>query len=137
VSPLPRDAQAAGTMLLRTVVLGRVLDGIDRLDVVKIDVEGAEHRAITGATTLLRQKRPVVFSEFGPAGLRQVSGVEPDAYLRLLLEIGYELAVLHHDGSVERCGRRHDAVLDAHARAGVDHVDIVAFDPARHHDVVS
>jgi FkbM family methyltransferase len=141
VSPLPREAEAAETMLLRTVVravvLDRVLGGVDRVDVVKIDVEGAEHRALTGATTMLRDKRPVVFSEFGPVGLQEVSGVAPEDYLHLLLGVGYELAVLHRDGTVERCGREPGAVLDAHARVGLDHVDLVAFDPARHRDVVA
>jgi hypothetical protein len=107
------------------------------VDVVKIDVEGAEHRALTGATTMLREKRPDVFSEFAPVGLKEVSGVAPEEYLQLLLGIGYELAVLHRDGTVERCGREPRTVLDVHARVGLDHVDLVAFDPARHRDVVA
>jgi FkbM family methyltransferase len=141
ISTMPTDAGSANDLILRTivrsVVLDRVLGDLDRLDVVKIDVEGAEYRALKGATGLLQAKRPLVFSEFAPVRLRQVSGVEPEEYLQLLVGIGYDVGVLQCDGSVTQHGHSCRAILEAHARSKSDHIDIVAFDPNRHIHVLS
>jgi hypothetical protein len=83
---------------------------------------------------LLRVHRPIVFSEFGPAGLRERSGAPPEEYLKFLTDLGYELAVLRPDGDPVSCGGRHVAVMERVTEA---HVDIVAFDPVRHAHVVS
>ena len=141
VSPMPTDLEGARAMGLRTIVrsivLDRALGDLPRLDVLKIDVEGAEHRALSGARGLLETHRPLVFSEFGPKGLRDVSGVEPEDYLRFLVGMGYELAVLREDGAVVRCGTQCGAILDAQDRRGSDHIDMVAFDPTRHLDALA
>lgn len=49
--------------------------GIDRLDVLKIDVEGAEPSVLAGATTTIRRLRPVTIVECNVQALRRVSGV--------------------------------------------------------------
>jgi FkbM family methyltransferase len=139
VSPLPSagDATALSSRtVVRSVRLDRVFDDGTRLDVLKIDVEGAEFRALSGATAVLGTHRPLIVSEFSPSALRTVSGVDPAAYLRLLVDLGYELGILRPDGPAALHGRDGAAVLDAHARADVDHLDLVAFDPARHRSLV-
>ncbi len=140
ISPMPSDPGAEhliGTRtIVRSLVLDRQLRDLARLDVIKIDVEGAEYRALKGATDLLRAHRPLVFSEFAPEGLRQVSAVEPEEYLKLLVGLGYELGVLQPDGTVVTHEHRCAPVIEAHARSAAQHIDIVAFDPARHRDVV-
>lgn len=63
--------------LLRTEpVILRTLDGIlkeqgvDRVDVMKLDVEGAEMRVLEGAGTVLRDLRPTILFEVSDSGLR-------------------------------------------------------------------
>jgi FkbM family methyltransferase len=71
--------------LLRTEkVSARTLDsfvaehGVARLDVVKLDVEGAERRVLEGSRAVLRQMRPIILFEASDASLRaQASGL-PD-----------------------------------------------------------
>ncbi len=96
-----------------------------RVDVIKIDVEGAEHHALLGAAGLLRRCRPAIVSEFSPGQLRAVSGIDGPGYLRFLQGFGYRLGVIG-DGGAYSLGLTVDEVMAAYARAGVDHIDIVA-----------
>ena len=62
------------------------------VDVVKIDVQGAEESAIRGMSELLRQSPAVmVTAEFWPAGLRRF-GTDPRAFLNLCRSIGLSVA---------------------------------------------
>ena len=71
-----------------------------RVDFIKIDAEGAEHAALSGALDALDHNRPVIISEFSPTLLQRVSGVPGEAYLRLLTDLGYRMAALQPDGPV-------------------------------------
>lgn len=128
VSPLRPDL---AFLLDTTLVYGARLDDALRevasVDVIKIDVEGAEYRALRGARALLERSRPTIVSEFSPPALSAVSGVNGETYLQLLLlDEGYVLDVLAHDGPPIACGRDIGRVMRAFEQAGVDHIDIVA-----------
>jgi len=98
-----------------------------RLDLVKIDVEGAEQMALAGCEEILRRDQPVILSELSPGQLQGISGVEASAYLGFLLDLGLELAVTRFDGSVRWCGRDIGAVVDEYEAIGSGcHIDIVA-----------
>ena len=96
-----------------------------QVDVIKIDVEGAEHLALSGASALLRRCRPAIVSEFSPGQLQAVSGIDGPGYLRFLQGFGYRLGVIGQGGAVAP-GLSVDEVMAAYERAGVDHIDIVA-----------
>lgn len=63
--------------------------GIQRLDFVKIDIEGSEYAALLGARTLLRSFRPIVVAELNGVCLAR-NRHTPDDVLRLLREAGYD-----------------------------------------------
>lgn len=67
--------------------------GIQRVDVIKMDVEGAEFAVLQGAETLLRTHRPLLMLEFVDQALQHQgsSGVEVEQWLRGL---GYQLLVI-------------------------------------------
>jgi FkbM family methyltransferase len=116
------------TTLVYSVNLDDVLGGIERLDVIKIDVEGAEYMALSGGHDLLRGFRPTIFSEFSPPALNVVSGVSAEAYLRLLLvDEGYSVAVCDKDSGLVDCKRDMNKVIKCFQDSGVDHIDIVAY----------
>ncbi len=58
-------------------------------DIVKIDVEGAEPRALYGARNALKRKHPVILSELFPAQLASVSGSSAAAFIVQMEELGY------------------------------------------------
>jgi FkbM family methyltransferase len=63
---------------------------LDRLDVLILDVEGYEERALKGAALTLTRFKPLVFVElFPPVMDRQ--GSSPEAAARVLTGLGYEL----------------------------------------------
>jgi FkbM family methyltransferase len=61
---------------------------IRRVDFIKLDVEGAEYRALRGAEALLRRHRPVVVAELNDVCLRR-DHREPQDVLSLLRAVGY------------------------------------------------
>jgi FkbM family methyltransferase len=59
------------------------------VDVVKMDIQGAECQALRGMRSVLaRSKNVTLFSEFWPYGLRR-AGDDPEVYINLLRELGF------------------------------------------------
>ena len=93
-----------------------------RVDVLKIDAEGSEGRAIRGMLEVVEKWRPSVFSEFTPDTLASVSGLSPSEYLGFFLGRGYQVQVLTRSGPVECSGA--EAVMRQYEGSGVDHIDL-------------
>jgi hypothetical protein len=121
--------QLAYRTLVNSVKLDDLLHGVERLDVIKVDIEGAEYRALVGARDLILKFRPVVFSEFSPGGLGLVSKVSGEDYLLMLTGAGYRISILTWDSGVVDCGQDVHEVLryyEQQADKGIDHIDIMA-----------
>lgn len=73
----------------------------DRIDFIKIDVEGAEYRALQGAASTIKKHLPVITSEFCPHMLWLTSNVKPVEYLESILTYGYRGYVLGRSGDSE------------------------------------
>jgi len=115
------------TTLVWSVTLDSLLRHIPRIDVIKIDVEGAEYLAMSGGLDLLKKCCPTIFSEFSPPALEIVSKVSAEIYLQLLLiDESYSISVINVDGSVIGCGRDIQKVNRYFEDSGSDHIDIVA-----------
>jgi FkbM family methyltransferase len=87
----PLDEGRAHTQLVR---LDEALAATERIDLVKIDVEGHEPRAIRGAHALIEKHRPILLTEFNPRCLRAVGGVAPIDYAEQLLSYYSRLRVI-------------------------------------------
>jgi FkbM family methyltransferase len=61
---------------------------LDRLDIVKLDVEGAEIRALSGGSGLLQRFKPLLLLEASDASLRRQGGTL-GGLLALLTDTGY------------------------------------------------
>jgi FkbM family methyltransferase len=70
---------------------------IASIDILKIDVQGAELAAITGAAKTIRNSPAItLLTEFWPQGIWQASGRDPSDYIDLLIGLGLELNELRH-----------------------------------------
>jgi FkbM family methyltransferase len=84
-------AQSA-SVRLRTI--DAIVDGLglSAIDILKIDVQGSELSAITGAAKTIRNSPGMILlSEFWPEGIRQAAGCAPQRYLELLSDLGLSL----------------------------------------------
>ncbi len=89
-----------------TIVSCRSIDswieerGLTRLDVVKIDVEGAEPQVLAGAANAVARFRPLIVAECNVASLRRVSGTGFTELRAQLAALVPTVGLLHNDGSI-------------------------------------
>jgi hypothetical protein len=125
-SAAPDDAAALiNSMTVPSFRLDDLIPPNKNIDLVKIDVEGAEYNALLGATELIQRCHPTMVSEFSPNTMPGISGVDGRQYLRFLLDFGYKVAVIEDGGSLKECGTDPEKVMDAFTRSGVDHIDLL------------
>ena len=89
------DVKAANLERVTVKTLDKVAAELelDRIDFVKIDVEGAEASVVAGARDILRTMRPVMLLEINDGALC-AQGVSAEAFLaNLQAEFGYEVLV--------------------------------------------
>jgi FkbM family methyltransferase len=80
-------AEREDTITVDTFTLDDLLPDCE-VDVLKMDIEGAEGLALTGASRLLRNGRPLIFMEFVPALLIKI-GTPPTDVLSMIRQHGY------------------------------------------------
>lgn len=134
------SVKEAGTAVLSAqtvpcLALDQLIPFGQRVDLIKIDVEGAEYNALSGCERILRTSRPVVVSEFSPGMLPGISGVSGEAYLRWLSGFGYKLRALGSEG-VPDTSSDADTIMNAYRARGTDHIDIVGVPQSGRFDVI-
>lgn len=79
---------------VQTETLDQLLEenGIDRVDAIKIDVEGAEELVLRGAMRCLTTQSPIIIFEFNPDCAARL-GLSPWGARDLLESVGYEFVV--------------------------------------------
>lgn len=82
------DADSGRTVRVPATTLDDVARPLAALDVVKIDVQGAELGVLRGAREALTRFSPVIFCEIHPRHL-QSAGERPEAVVQLLDALGY------------------------------------------------
>lgn len=108
--------------------LDATLRSAPRVDVIKLDIQGAEPQALRGMMGVLAGSPDlVVFSEFWPKGLRR-AGTDPAAYLALWREQGFQCALI--DEQEGRLVLRSEAELMACAEER-HYVNLLLTRPAR------
>ena len=100
-----------------------------RVDLVKIDVEGAEHSALLGCEATLRRCMPVIVSEFSPDQMAGISGIDGPGYLRWLAGLGYRISVIGEGGALDEPGVAPEPVMARYVAAARDHIDIACLPP--------
>ena len=97
----------------------------DKVDLIKIDVEGAEYSALLGASELITKFKPIIFSEFTPSALKCISGVEWNEYLRLIIDLGYGIKVIQD--TVIDCQFDIDKVYKIFKESSSEHLDLIFY----------
>ena len=90
--------------------------GVDRIDVVKIDVEGYEPFVLEGARGVIQTFKPRMLVEVNTLALARY-GWEPDGLLNTIQSLGYELFKRSHVSSALRgvvLGGKYGGLFDVH-----------------------
>ena len=72
------------------------------VDLIKIDVEGAEIDVINGAIEVLRQHKPVVIMELSDH-LQQARGKTCSEFKQFMMSFGYNAYFINEDGTLRSC----------------------------------
>jgi len=91
-------AEEIGTESLDTVLKQT---SVGRVDVIKMDVQGAEELALRGANEIVSSMRPIVIFEFFPEGAISL-GLSPNGPWDVLEGHGYEFFIVDERGAVAR-----------------------------------
>jgi len=81
------------------VCLGQ--EGLQHIDLLKMDVEGAEELILRGANSVIASSRPVVIFEVNPDAAARL-GLQPDGAWKLLESLGYSFHRLGNEGNLAR-----------------------------------
>jgi len=76
--------------------------GIERVDFIRMDIEGAEQRALEGASGILDRDRPHVLLEIHPTMLAARFGGSAEAVVEMFKARGYRMFALNGDRLEER-----------------------------------
>lgn len=77
--------------------------GLDRLDLLKIDIEGMEPLALRGLERTIERLRPTLLSEFNPWAIERATATDAIDYLRWLRRWYPAITILHRDRRRQRC----------------------------------
>jgi FkbM family methyltransferase len=100
-------------------------ENIQKVDMIKMDIEGAEGRAIRGGEKLLKEQHPALFIEISPRLLRHAGDDHRDL-IELLESWGYKLSMIDESGQkVEDLDLRK---LESHCK-NVPYVNVMARAP--------
>ncbi len=112
---------------VRVVALDDFLTDLNRIDMVKIDIEGVEPLVWRGMEKLLRTFRPLVLTEFFPDYIKRASQIEPIEYLKMIENQGYHMIVLlDHLLGNDIAFSSKEEILQIHAKSGTTHLDLLA-----------
>lgn len=124
---VPRDGDS---ITVQTLAVDQAIT-LDRVDVVKIDVEGDELRALEGMRQLLTRSSPVVaFIEANPHFL-SAANTSPTALAALLEHLGFEVLII--DERNKRVVGANDNTVGAiksgafHLLEGYQHANLVCY----------
>ncbi|MBE2225377.1 MAG: FkbM family methyltransferase, partial [Anaerolineae bacterium] len=78
---------------VQAITLDETLADLSQLDVIKMDIEGAEPRAWQGMVETIKKHRPIVIFEFAPSAIQLTSQVKPEEFLTTIQQ-NYDLFIL-------------------------------------------
>lgn len=91
------------------------------INLIKVDVEGYEMKALNGALKIIKRWKPIIIAEFSD----QAASNPDDNFLNLLAGIGYKISAVTKT-EVIYCGSSIQKVIEIYEENKLDHIDILA-----------
>ncbi|WP_420641999.1 FkbM family methyltransferase [Candidatus Leptofilum sp.] len=115
----------------QTVVLDTFLSELTALDMIKMDIEGAEFLALNGMSSLVSRYKPHIITEFSPGLIPKTSHVQPIEYLQKIVGFGYNLQIIYPDGSRSETMLPQQILKYFAESVHSDHIDLLAMHPSK------
>lgn len=109
---------------VEAVTLDDVLNGEERIDLIKMDVEGAEGLVLKGMEKLIQTHHPLIFTEFRPPALESRSGMNANEFLDRFRNAGYQIHVIHKNQGVNVQPQSNEEILACYEAARPSHLDL-------------
>jgi FkbM family methyltransferase len=116
----------ATPLLIDAVVLDDTLPDLDRVDVIKLDIEGAEPRAWQGMQQIVGKFRPILVFEFSPELIPITSHVTAESFLDEITNQNYKFHILERFKDKSTQPQTKQQIMAAHTNSGLTHLDLVA-----------
>lgn len=87
----PNPCETIETITVRTDLLDNLIS--EKIDLIKVDVEGGELQVLRGAVSTIRRSQPVIIFEHG-YGAAEYYGTTPEQVYDLLSECGLHLSLM-------------------------------------------
>ena len=112
----PGLTMGRGSTRVQSITLDEYFQGYEDIpDIFKIDVEGAETKALRGMLNIIRRRRPALMMEIHPVKLKEL-GSSHEEVLKILVNADYSIEIIGHQGgngivwATSRWGRKQDTV---------------------------
>lgn len=125
-APLDDSAALSHAQTVASVAVDALVDPGKKVDLIKLDTEGAKYNSLLVAAGMVALDRAVVITEFSPGMLRDISGIDGPGYLAWLCAQDYALIVIRSEGAPIAVGRDAGAIMAPYSRRGTDHIDLLA-----------
>jgi FkbM family methyltransferase len=112
--------------LVEVFTLDEMMTTAERIDVIKMDIEGAEPRAWQGMQQTVTQHQPILIFEFSPNLIKVTSHVDPADFLGMVLKKDYDLFIIKAEGGLTDRALNPEQIIQRHTQTGLSHVDILA-----------
>ncbi len=116
---------AVETLIVQAVTLDDVLGSVPRIDLMKIDIEGAEARAWRGMQTIIQHHQPRIVFEFSPILLQHTSGVDPAEFLEEV-QATYDLFIIAPEGVIASKPDTIPHIMNMYEKSNLSHLDLFA-----------
>jgi len=123
-TPLP--PKLSRCHVLQAVALDEFLGDRERIDLIKIDIDGGEPRALQGMEKIIQRHRPVMFVEYCPQCIRVVCKVAPETMLDFFFDRDYNLYDLNRATGKSSKPMNKEELTAAYVRSGITHLDLMA-----------
>ncbi|MBP5975112.1 FkbM family methyltransferase [Brasilonema sp. CT11] len=98
------------SVFTQSIILDEQLAKYQKINVVKIDVEGHELNVIKGFRELLKKFFPTIITEFHPKALRECGGIDPEEYLSELFELYNSVSIILSNGTFKKYWNYNDVL---------------------------
>ena len=123
-------SQRLSSLFAPTRTLDWMCAGLDRLDFIKMDIEGHEIFAWRGAKDLLAKFKPKIATEFHPLAMRENAGIDCRDYVDLMFTYCRRIAVVVSPDTMISCSSFEELMTQwqksdrGHGGSGSSHLDL-------------